>query len=193
MAIADVADTPRSMVSTWAGKVIQVLICLAALGVLAENVLLVRQNRDLEKAIAPQIVSGARLEMVGGLTLDGQFQRLPLPRDSKLLVITFSPSCPACQANQAGWAKLAGAAEQKGVRVLWISRDPVAITREYCLKQGIRLIDTLADLPHRTYQQLGLARVPNTMLVGANGTVEKVWAGRLEQRDWDIALAYFGK
>ena len=189
MAIADVANTPRSIGSTLAGKVIQILICLAAVGVLAENVLLVRQNRDLEEAIAPQIVSGKHLEIVGGMTLGGQFQSVPL--DSKLLVITFSPGCPACQANQAGWAKLASAAEQKGVRVLWLSRDPVAMTRDYCLKQGIRLSDTLAEPTYRTYLQLGLARVPNTMLVGTNGTVEKVWAGRLEQTAWDNVFANF--
>lgn len=89
--------------------------------------------------------------------------------------------------------KLAGDLEQKGVRVLWVSRDPMEVTRDYCMKHGIRLSDVLADPPHRTYVQLGLARVPNTMLVGADGRVEKVWAGRQDQAGWHTMFAYFGE
>ena len=89
--------------------------------------------------------------------------------------------------------KLGGTLEQKGVRVLWVSRDSIEVTKDYCLKHGIRLADALADPPYRTYVQLGLARVPNTLLVGANGTVEKVWAGRLDQAGWKAVFSYFGE
>jgi hypothetical protein len=89
--------------------------------------------------------------------------------------------------------RLASALEQKGVRVRWVSRDPIEITKDYCLKHGIRLSDTLADPPYRTFAQLGLARVPNTLLVGAEGRVEKVWAGRLDQAGWNTMFAYFGE
>jgi hypothetical protein len=77
--------------------------------------------------------------------------------------------------------------------VLWVSRDPIEITRDYCLKNGIPLSDTLADPPYRTYAQLGLARVPNTVLVGADGTVEKVWPGRVDQAGWNTMFTYFGE
>jgi peroxiredoxin len=173
-------------------KVMDIFIWLAGLAVLAVNILLFLQNRSLQEALAPQITAGAHFEKLAGLTLDGRFQRLPLPAaDSKLLIITFSPGCPACQANQQGWMKLAGALEQRGVRVLWLSRDPVEITREYCMKHGLPLSNTLADPPYRTYLQLGLARVPNTVLVKADSTVEKVWAGRLDQAGWNSMFAYF--
>jgi peroxiredoxin len=113
--------------------------------------------------------------------------------DSKLLIITFSPGCPACQANQEGWMRLASTLEQKDIRVLWVSRDPSEVTRDYCLKHGIPLALTLADPPYRTFAQLGLARVPNTLLVGGEGRVEKVWAGRLDQAGWNTIFAYFGR
>jgi peroxiredoxin len=132
--------------------------------------------------------------MLTGVAFDGLLEPVALPPgDSKLLIITFSPGCPACQANQDGWMRLAGTLEQKGVRVLWVSRDPIEITRDYCLKHGIRLSDTLADPPYRTFAQLGLARVPNTVLVGAGGQVEKVWAGRLDQAGWNTMFSYFGE
>src|SRR5260370_41951950 len=89
--------------------------------------------------------------------------------------------------------KVASTLGKKGVHVLWVSRDPIEITRDYCVKHGISLSDVLADPPYRTFAQLGLARVPNTLLVGPDGRVEKVWAGRLDQSGWDTMFSYFGE
>jgi peroxiredoxin len=175
-------------------KVMEILLWLAGLGVLAENIFLFRQNRDLSEALAPQITAGTQLRMLAGIAFDGRLEPVALPAaGSKLLIITFSPGCPACQANQDGWMRLASTLEQKGVRVLWVSRDPIEITRDYCAKHDIRLSDTLADPPYRTFAQLGLARVPNTVLVGPEGRVEKVWVGRLDQAGWNAMFAYFGE
>lgn len=174
---------------------IEILLWLVATGVLVENVVLFRQNRSLQEAVAPQIVAGTQLQMLSGLTPEGRIVPVSFPAlGSKLLIFTFSPTCPACQANQAKWMSLANTLGQKGgVRVLWVSRDPAEVTKEYCLERGIPLSDVLADPPHRTYAQLGLARVPNTVLVDAGGTVEKVWPGRLDEGDWDTLFAYFGE
>jgi peroxiredoxin len=175
-------------------KVMEIFLWLAGLGVLAENIFLILQNRRLSEALAPQITAGAQLQMLAGIGFDGRLEPVTLPSaDSKLLIITFSPGCPACQANQEGWMRLASTLEKKGVRVLWVSRDPSEVTRDYCLKHGIPLAVTLADPPYRTFAQLGLARVPNTLLVGGEGRVEKVWAGRLDQAGWDTMFAYFGE
>jgi len=175
-------------------KVMEIFLWLAGLGVLAENIFLFLQNRRLNEALAPQITAGAQLQMLAGIGFDGRLEPVTLPSaDSKLLIITFSPGCPACQANQEGWMRLASTLEQKGIRVLWVSRDPSEVTRDYCLKHGIPLAVTLADPPYRTFAQLGLARVPNTLLVGGEGRVEKVWAGRLDQAGWNTIFAYFGE
>jgi peroxiredoxin len=174
-------------------KTIATLLWIAALGVLAENVALFRENRRLLELAAPQIAAGAQLQMLSALTLDGRVEPVNLPSgESKLLIITFSPGCPACRANQEGWTNLASLLKAKGVRVLWVSRDRIDVTREYCLKHGIPLIDVVADPPYRTYLQLGLARVPNTMLV-SGGTVEKVWAGRMDPAGWNSMFANFGE
>jgi hypothetical protein len=91
-------------------KVMEIVIWIAGLGVLAANVLLLRQNRSLQDTLAPQITSGAQFERLAGLTLDDRLEPIALPSgDSKVLIITFSPGCPACQANREGWTKLAGA------------------------------------------------------------------------------------
>src|SRR6202162_5843703 len=115
-------------------KVIEILLWLAGLGVLAENIFLFRQNRHLSEALAPQITAGTQLRMLAGIAFDGRLEPVTLPSaDSKLLIITFSAGCPACQAHQDCWMRLASTLEQKGVRVLWVSRDPSEVTRDYCL------------------------------------------------------------
>ena len=175
------------------GKVLEILLWITALVVLAQNIALVWQNRRLRDAQAPQIAAGAQLQMLSGIGLDGRVDPVSLPTaGSKLLIITFSPGCPACQANQEGWANLASMLKAKGVRVLWVSRDPTDVTREYCLKHGIPLTDVVADPPYGTYLQLGLARVPNTVLVSGS-TVERVWAGRMDSAGWNVMFAYFGE
>jgi len=175
-------------------KVIEIFLWLAGLGVLAENIFLFLQNRRLNEGLAPQITAGTQLQMLAGIGFDGRLEPVTLPSaDSRLLIITFSPGCPACQANQEGWMRLASTLERKGVQVLWVSRDPIEVTKNYCLRHGIPLAVTLADPPYRTFVQLGLARVPNTVLVGGNGMVEKVWAGRLDQAGWNTMFAYFGE
>jgi peroxiredoxin len=182
--------TPKSKF----GKVMEAMLWIAALAVLAVNIALLRENRRLREAAAPQIARGTQLQMLSGLALNGRVEPVSLPTaNSKLLIITFSPGCPACRTNQEGWMKLANTLKQNGVRVLWVSRDPVEVTREYCLRHGVPLDDVVADPPYRTYLQLGLARVPNTVLVGPDGTVEKVWSGSLDQAGWNSVFAYFGE
>jgi peroxiredoxin len=176
------------------GKGIEILLSVAALGVLAENVVLLRQNRRLRETAAREIGVGAQLRMLSGIALDGRVQNVSLASGgSELLIITFSPLCPECQANQEGWMRLASALKRKGLRVLWVSRDSVEITTVYCLSHGIPLADTLADPPFRTYLQLGMAEVPNTVLVGSDARIEKVWGGRLGQGGWNSVFAYFGE
>jgi hypothetical protein len=133
-------------------KLMEIFLWLAGLGVLAENIFLLQQNRRLNEALAPQITAGTQLQMLSGVAFDGRLESVALPvAGAKLLILTFSPGCPACQANQDGWMKLASTLERKGVHVLWVSRDPIEITREYCVKHGISLSDALADPPHRTF------------------------------------------
>jgi len=48
-------------------KVIEILLWLAGLGVLAENIVLLQQNRRLNETLAPQISVGAQLQMLAGI------------------------------------------------------------------------------------------------------------------------------
>jgi peroxiredoxin len=172
-------------------KTVEILLSVLVAAVLIENVALVRQNRRLHEAIAPQVAAGVQLQAISASTLDGHLETMAVPiTSSKLLIITFSPGCPACRDNQEEWLKLANTLETGGIRTLWISRDSVEVTRDYCLKHSVPLQNVRADPTHRTYLQLGLARVPNTILLGTGGQIQRVWAGRLDSAGWNAVRAY---
>src|SRR4030095_10296450 len=97
-------------------KVMEIFLWLAGLGVLAENIFLFRQNRQLSEVLAPPITAGTQIQMLAGIAFDGRLEPVALPAGgSKLLVITFSPGCPACQANQDGWIRRGKNAHKKAL------------------------------------------------------------------------------
>ncbi len=55
-------------------KVIEILLWLAGLGVLAENIVLLQQNRRLNETLAPQISVGTQLQMLAGIAFDGRLE-----------------------------------------------------------------------------------------------------------------------
>jgi hypothetical protein len=107
------------------------------------------------------------------------------------LVIAYSPNCPFCRANQKNWEYLEREVKNKGWSVVWLSRDPVEITRP-CVQTGIPLSEVIAEPTVRTYLQLGLVSVPGTIAVGADGIVQKVWSGELHADGWRQLSMYFG-
>jgi peroxiredoxin len=186
-------------------KGIQTLTMCLAIGVLLQNVVLQRQNKNLKEAqskmisieeyskdLDSQIIPGQRLRDVAGATLDGKFRDIGLDSGSSpgSVILTFSPGCVHCVHNQEGWVALAARLKSLGWRVIWISRDSQKETLEYCETHGIALSDVIADPTSRTYDQLALHAVPFTVVTDAKGTIQHVWRGELGQ-SWHAVFAYF--
>jgi peroxiredoxin len=176
-------------------EVYHVLLWSIAAGVLSLNFVLLIQNKSLRAALlnaGTEVPIGRRLRGLAGATLDGRWRVLELPSGgSRILIITFSPGCPGCQANQLAWAGLAPRATAAGWTVVWVSRDPVDITHDYCMKEHIAPSAVLADPPYSTYVQLALKRVPNTIMAAPDGTVERVWSGVLTPARFSEISSYF--
>jgi|SRR5579862_8190748 len=175
-----------------------ILLWCLGISVLAENFLLYRQNQDLKAALSnqpQQIAAGAHLRNLSGITMDGRLSPIQLPSlgPDRLLIISFSPGCAACRENLNGWLKLAATLKaHPNWKVIWVSRDPVEVTSDYESKAGIPPSDVLSDPVNATYSQLSLRAVPNTIVVGADGIVEKVWRGELNAEGWHDVNRYFG-
>ncbi|HET9167639.1 MAG TPA: redoxin domain-containing protein [Candidatus Angelobacter sp.] len=140
------------------------------------------------------IPTGRVLRHVAAASSNGELKTISMPAapSEKLLIMAFSPTCESCQASQPAWKSLAKELRARlGWRVLWISRDPIQNTIAYCREQQIPLEDTVADPTYRTYMQLALKVVPSTVVVGDGGRVEKVWSGRVDEKQWGEISSYF--
>jgi hypothetical protein len=175
-------------------SLVRILLWTAAAGVAIVNVLLVRENARLRtKPNVPVVPVGRHLRDLAGVTPTGQMRTLAMPvSGAHLLIIAFSPWCSFCAANKAGWLSLARDVRQRGWNVVWFSRDRAGETKEYCAREGMTSEVVMSDPPYRTFNQLGLATVPETIVVGPGGVVERVWVGRLDSSGWRQVAAYVG-
>lgn len=174
----------------------QALLACLAIGVLFENLVLLRQNKAL-RAISPMqdVEVGARLGSLAAASLKGAWTPIPLPSrpSAGLLVLAISPGCAICQANKDGFLKLTSSLRRQGAwRVVWVSRDSVEATRAYCENNDVPISDVLADPTHNTYVQLGLQKVPHVIAIRPDGIVDRVWRGRLDRAQMESMGAYFG-
>ncbi len=143
------------------------LWCLA-IAVLVQNIVLLRQNRELRAlAKAPDVEVGQRVAM--------------------------SPGCTASQASKANFVAITLRLQERAHwKVVWVSRDSVAVTRMYLEKERIPFSYVLAEPTHSTYVQLGLESVPHVLAIRPDGTVDRIWRGRLEGENLKSLAAYAG-
>lgn len=176
----------------YAGAVGNAAVLVIALGVLVQNIDLVRQNRALRRGAAlPDVEIHQRLIELRAVSMQGTLVSIlnPMPGGKRTLFITMSPSCPICSSNREKWVAMTKALRnRKGWRVCWVSRDSLESTRQYLNTLGIMADEIVAEPPQSTYLGLGLAKVPQMISVSSDGEVERVWRGRLtEQAEAEIA------
>lgn len=166
-------------------KSLNLVLPILVIALIAENIMLLRQNHLLKtESPLPSALTVRReqpLRDIGGVGFDGRYHTIELPRSASehLLVFTFAPRCPECISSKAFDTDLSAQAKKLGWRTVWISRGTPDETRAFCNANGIPLEETLVNPPYGTYVRLGLAAVPQLVAVGENGKVDEVWFGRV--------------
>ena len=166
-------------------KSLNFVLPLLVVALIAENIILLRQNHRLKTELPlPSALVVHReepLHDIGGVGFDGRFHTVDMPRSAAehVLIFTFAPRCPECILSKSFDTSLSAQAKKLGWRTVWISRGNPDETREFCNASGIPQEETLVNPPYATYLRLGLAAVPQLVAVGENGRVEEVWLGRL--------------
>ena len=166
-------------------KSLNFVLPLLVVALIAENVILLRQNHRLKTELplpsALEVHREEPLHDIGGIGFDGRFHPVEMPTSAAehLLIFTFGPRCSECVLSRSLDASLSAQAKKLGWRTVWISRGSPEETRTFCEASGIPLEETLVNPPYATYLRLGLAAVPQRVAVGENGKVEEVWLGRL--------------
>jgi hypothetical protein len=137
--------------------------------------------RVIETLVQPVTV-GSRVGELRGVRLDGTYDEVD-PKKANLLVFTISPFCGVCQKNLPQAVALADLARDRGLRVVWVSRDNPSDTVGYFSTASViaRTSDTiLTEPPHATYQALRMSFVPQVLVVDRAGVVQHVVAGALD-------------
>jgi hypothetical protein len=155
-----------------------VLVVLLVMSVV-EAVFLGVQNRRLannyeklraatleELAVRP----GEPVIAITGFDTSGKRLSVRTDGSTPSLVFAYSAGCAACQENRTAYERLASAAQKLGVQVLFVSRDYVATVLGGPMA-GLPGI-LIAEPTYRTHRNLGLYRVPQTILVVRGNVVQ---------------------
>ncbi len=172
------------------------LLTCAAIGVLLQNFLLLRQNKQLRQAVKHSVAVGQHVGDLAAVDMYGTFKPISLPssQTEKLVLIAMGTTCPISNANRSTWMEMTEVLQQRpGWKVLWVSRDSVGMTRTYCEHNGIPMEDVVADPVYRTYKQLDMEEVPHMIVVTSTGLVDRVWGGRLNPDITKDIMSYFDK
>ena len=170
-------------------------VTLLVLGILCQNIALIWQTRELktrlELTLDKEFQPGEVLPDFAGIDLNKQYVNIGFNESGKkFLLITFSTGCPACDANLAHWLALSAKLDRNQWQVVWLSRDPFDRTRGYFTERNIS-DQVLSEFPLRTYNLLGLRVVPQTIVTDSHGKIERVWAGKLDDKGWSDISSYF--
>ena len=152
-----------------------------------EVVLLMQQNRELKSAVRAMtsgsmepLRPGDSVQAVSFQTMDGRRGELSYtdPR-KKYLLFVLSTSCPHCERNLEPWGDLVAFDSNRRCNIVGLCVDEFQATLDYAGEKHLpfSLVSVAADTGfHRKYRISG---VPETILVGGNGRVERTWLGEL--------------
>ncbi len=166
------------------------LLVVMGVGLVVVNAILLRDNRAIRTGLdtGSNIEAGKHISRrLAAATLDGGFSKIPVPalEGKRTLLITFSPGCPYCKVNQKYWSLITSELRRIGTwNIVWVSRDPVDVTTDYCADSGIPLTETFADPTYLTYTMLDLKVVPSTVVIDDRGVVQRIWRGQLNAVKW---------
>lgn len=156
------------------------------------NVALLVQNRTLKAAAATPsgsrsiaLKAGKVLPTLTGLDAEGHkltFDYGADPRKTVLLV--FSPRCPYCTENMPDWRALAQGIDPKSYRMVAVSLLSEG-AKEYVATHGLSDVPVITDPDPKNRVAYEMNLSPQMVLIGPDGTAEKVWTGLLRGAERD--------
>lgn len=178
----------------WAG----LLLTALALALIGANVMLLRQNRELKQALQirsePTYLSpGRSVVRLRGLDLSGS--RLSFDFDGgskKTVMLVFQPECGWCQKNMDNWAALLDRSDRERFDFLAISTSKEGVADYVHRHRRLAALPLIAEPDINDRLEYRLFDTPQTIVVDAEGRVEKVWLGAMSGPVQQDVESYFG-
>jgi len=152
------------------------------------NVLLIQQNEKLKVLArkpdrALEVKPGTALPALEGLDYNGERHIFGYGQDSrKTVLFVLSPRCGACEENMPNWEAIMKGLDQRSFRLAGVSLQSEGF-KEYASRHGINQVPILTKIDPKYRVSYNLALTPQTILIDADGKVEKVWTGLLRGED----------
>ena len=151
------------------------------------NIALILQNRALK---APDVVPasmlpsrGARVDKIAGLSLNGTPMQVGFGGDHRrTLLYVFSTTCGVCKVNWPNWQAINKTADTRSFRLMYANINS-EMSKNYLDSHGLPADKVFAQLDSRSRAALNLQVTPLTIMLGDDGTIERYWAGALQQED----------
>ena len=178
------ADTRRA----WNGHG---LVQAVAISVLASsaiaNFFLVKQNARLQTMVrqsqaAQGVTVGQRIKSIAGVEFKGTPLEMSLQhRPSPLVVLVYTPQCNPSNHNWQNWEQLVSTVSNDNA-VLFV--DLAGTTDDSFVRQhNIGMYTIITSVSEETRSNLHLAATPQTIVIGRDGVVQRVWTGALSAAD----------
>lgn len=171
--------------------------CIIVL-LLGLNFALIRQNRELkvrlaQPAPAMQVSTGALLPALEGFGAQGEKLLFDYGRDARPTVIfVFSPTCSFCEENWPRWRQVTEHLDQTLVRAVAVDVSSSA-TPEFASAHGLAGMPLLVRVEPKSLISYRFRLTPQTIVINAQGRVEKVWSGVLTADQVREASALMGR
>jgi len=151
---------------------------------LAANIALLNQNSKLKAQLsvpppALEATAGAQVPDLHGFDITGKPVELRYGEDQrKVLVLVYSPTCPFCDQNWPKWQQLISSLDLSAVRPIGV--DVTSTTDAgFILQHQLSQLPVFLKVDPRATVDYRFQLTPQTILVGHDGKVEKVWTGVL--------------
>ena len=169
-------------------KVVALLMVFLGGALLLINLLLIQQNEKLRVLAskpdrALEVKPGTALPPLEGLDNNGDRRTFSYGQDSrKTVLFVLSPRCRACEENMPNWKAIIKGLDRRSFRLAGVSLQSEGF-KEYASRHGINQVPILTKIDPKYRVAYNLALTPQTILIDADGKVEKVWTGLLRGED----------
>jgi peroxiredoxin len=173
------------------------LLLFASVALAVMNVMLLKQNRDAKAAISkasssPVLSPGRSVPPLHGKTAAGDDMTISYGVDKrKTVLLVFSPGCGFCAENMPSWKRIVSSIDSNAFRMVAVSivKDGAA---QYLKSNDLLNIPSITDLDPGARVRYGMNITPETILIGSDGNVEKVWAGLIQDDDKQEIMDFLG-
>lgn len=161
-------------------------LLLFMLILIALNIVLVKQNRDLKASMnahpsrPEDIKPGTIVPALEGRNLSGDAFTISYGVDRrKTVLLSFSPQCSFCDKNMPNWEAIIKDMDKGAFRVAAVSLN-TAGTKEYVARHNFADALLMTEIKAENQSAYKFHATPQTLLIDASGKVEKVWTGLIQ-------------